>query len=92
MIRSIRHRGLKRLFERCDKSRLAVEDVDKIERILARLNEATKVTNMALPGFRLHPVKGDLKGFWSVTVRGNWRIVFRFEEGHALDVDLVDYH
>ncbi|MGH8602978.1 MAG: type II toxin-antitoxin system RelE/ParE family toxin [Gammaproteobacteria bacterium] len=47
---------------------------------------------MGLPGFRLHPLKGDLKGLWSVSVSGNWRIIFRFEEGHAYDVDLVDYH
>ena len=47
---------------------------------------------MDLPGFRLHPLKGDLAGFWSVTVSGNWRLIFRFEDGHASDVDLVDYH
>ena len=47
---------------------------------------------MDLPGFRLHPLKGDLAGFWSVTVSGNWRVVFHFEGGHAGDVDLVDYH
>ena len=47
---------------------------------------------MALPGYRLHPLKGDLQGFWSVSVSGNWRIIFRFEEGDALDVDLIDYH
>ena len=47
---------------------------------------------MALPGFRLHPLKGKLKGRWSVSVSGNWRIVFRFEKGNAYDVDLVDYH
>ena len=46
----------------------------------------------ALPGFRLHPLKGELKGLWAVTVRANWRVVFRFEEGKALDVDYVDYH
>jgi toxin HigB-1 len=44
------------------------------------------------PGWRLHPLKGDLKGFWSVTITGNWRVVFRFEKGDALDVDLTDYH
>ena len=65
---------------------------DKIERILARLEEASEVDNMDLPGFRLHPLKGDLAGFWSVTVSGNWRPVFRFEGGHASDVDLIDYH
>jgi proteic killer suppression protein len=47
---------------------------------------------MSLPGYRLHPLKGDLKGFWSVTVRANWRIIFRFEENDAFDVELIDYH
>lgn len=45
-----------------------------------------------IPGFRLHPLKGDLAGFWAVTVRANWRVIFRFDAGHAHDVDLVDYH
>ena len=64
----------------------------KIGRMLARLEEASEVDNMDLPGFRLHPLKGDLAGFWSVTVSGNWRLIFRFEDGHASHVDLVDYH
>jgi proteic killer suppression protein len=68
------------------------DHVDKIQRILARLDEAAQVRNMDLPGFRLHPLKGDLAGYWSVAVSGNWRIVFRFEVGHASDVDLIDYH
>ncbi|MGH7847923.1 MAG: type II toxin-antitoxin system RelE/ParE family toxin [Candidatus Binatia bacterium] len=66
--------------------------MDKIKRILARLDEAGDVRNMALPGFRLHRLKGRLKGFWAVSVSGNWRIVFPFGNGHAYDVDLVDYH
>ena len=65
---------------------------DKIERILARLEEASEVGNTDLPGFRLHPLKGDLAGFWSVTVSGNRRPIFRSEGGHASDVDLIDYH
>ena len=65
---------------------------DKIARILARLEEASEAGDMDLPGFRLHRLKGDLGGFWSVTVSGNWRVIFRFEGGHASDVDLVDYH
>ncbi len=68
------------------------EYTDKIKRILARLEEASEVGNMDLPGFRLHPLKGDLAGYWSVTVSGNWRIIFRFDGGHASDVDLIDYH
>jgi proteic killer suppression protein len=92
MIRNFRHRGLKRLFEKDDSARLPPEDVDRISRILARLNEAVDVQNMDLPGFHLHPLKGNYKGFWSVTVRGNWRVIFRFGEGQALDVDYIDYH
>ena len=64
----------------------------KIERILARLDVATQPEMMNLPGFGLHPLKGELKGFWSVCVTGNWRIIFRFDGSHVSDVDLVDYH
>jgi len=92
MIQSFRHKGLKLLFEKGDRRKLQQEYADKIERILARLEEASEVDNMDLPGFRLHPLKGDLAGFWSVTVSGNWRVMFRFEGGHASDVDLIDYH
>ena len=66
--------------------------MEKIENILARLEAADTVEDMGLPGFRLHPLKGDLRSFWSVTVRANWRIIFRFEDGAALDVELIDYH
>jgi proteic killer suppression protein len=64
----------------------------KVERILQRLDEVTAPDQMGLPGYRLHPLTGDLKGFWSVTVNGNWRIVFTFENGRAGDVDLIDYN
>jgi toxin HigB-1 len=83
---------LKRLYTTGGRSRIGADRVDKIERILARLDEATDVQHMALPGFRLHPLKGELRGFWAISVSGNWRIIFRFESGHASDVDLVDYH
>ena len=92
MIRSFRHKGLKLLFDKGDRRKVQSDHADKIERILARLEESSEVGSMALPGFRLHPLKGDLAGFWSVTVSGNWRVIFRFEGGHASDVDLVDYH
>ena len=92
MIASFRHKGLKLLFEKGDRRRVRADQVDKIERVLARLEEATEIGNMNLPGFRLHRLKGDLAGQWSVTVSGNWRIVFRFESGDASDVDLIDYH
>ena len=92
MISGFRHKGLERLFEKGDRRRVPPNFVNKVERILARLEEASVVGNMDLPGFRLHPLKGDLAGFWAVSVSGNWRIVFRFDGGHASDVDLIDYH
>ncbi len=92
MIISFRHKGLRLLFERGERRKVQPEYTDKIKRMLARLEEASEVGNMDLPGFRLHPLKGDLAGYWSVTVSGNWRIIFRFEGGHAGDVDLIDTH
>ncbi len=92
MIASFKHRGLKRLYERGDRSKVPAEYADKLENILFMLDSALVVDALDLPGFRLHPLKGDLKGFWSITVRANWRVIFRFSEGQALDVDLVDYH
>ena len=68
------------------------EHTAKLRDILVRLDAASVVADMDLPGFRLHPLKGDFKGFWAVTVRANWRIIFRLAEGDALDVDYLDYH
>ena len=92
MITGFRSRGLRLLYERGDRRRVSATHVNKIERILARLDQAANPNEMNLPGYRLHPLKGDLAGFWSVTVSGNWRVVFRFADGHASDVDLIDYH
>jgi len=91
MIRSIRHKGLKRLFEQDDPSGVNSEHVGKLRNILATLQAAPTVAHMDMPGFRLHPLKGQRKGFWAVTVRANWRVIFRFDEG-ADEVDYVDYH
>jgi proteic killer suppression protein len=68
------------------------EHTEKLRDLLARLDAAAEVADMDLPGLRLHPLKGDLKGFWALTVRANWRVIFRFAEGDALDVDYTDYH
>jgi proteic killer suppression protein len=75
-----------------DPSGVNGEHADKLRDILATLNAAPAVGHMDLPGFRLHPLKGQLKGFWAVIVRANWRVIFRFVEGYAEDVDYVDYH
>lgn len=92
MIENFKHKGLAQLFEDDDHRKLPASQTAKIGRILARLNEAMTVQDMGLPGYRLHPLKGELGGFWAVTVSGNWRIIFRFENGNAYDVDLIDYH
>jgi proteic killer suppression protein len=92
VIRRFRHRGLRRLYEGDDRREVNPEHADKITRVLARLDEATRPEQLDLPVFRLHPLRGDLAGYWSITVRANWRIIFRFEQGDVTDVDLVDYH
>lgn len=83
---------MKRLYERGDRSKIQSDLADKVERILARLDQALVIDDMDLPGYRLHSLKGDLKGFWSVSISGNWRIIFRFEHGKACDVEMIDYH
>ncbi len=92
MIRSIRHKGLRRLYEEDDPRGITGQHVTVLRDILARLDAAEAIADMDLPGFRLHPLKGNLKGFWAVTVRANWRVIFRFEDGEALDIDYADYH
>ncbi len=92
MIDGFRHKGLKRLFQEGETKGIPSDLLDKLENILFVLNRARRPEDMNLPGFRLHRLKGNLKGFWSVTVRANWRVIFRFEEGDVVDVDLIDYH
>ena len=92
MIRSFKHRGLKRLYESGDYRGIRGDLVETVEDILARLDVSQQPEDMALPGYRLHPLKGDHKGYWTVTVRANWRVIFRFEKGDVWDVELVDYH
>ena len=92
MIRSIRHKGLRRLYEDDDPRGVMVEHAGKLRDILARLDAAQTVADMDMPSFRLHPLKGQLKGFHAVTVRANWRVIFRFVDRDAQDVDYIDYH
>ena len=92
MIKSFKHRGLKRLYERGDVRQIRPDLLDRVEDILSRLDAAKTPQAMKLPGYRLHPLRGDMQGFWSITVRANWRIIFRFEGTDAFDVELIDYH
>ncbi|MDA1313082.1 MAG: type II toxin-antitoxin system mRNA interferase toxin, RelE/StbE family [Acidobacteria bacterium] len=92
MIRSFRHRGLKRFFERDDRGLVGSDLHDRVEAMLAQLDVASTPEAMRIPNYRLHALKGDLKGYWSVTVKTNWRIIFRFEDEDVWDVELIDYH
>ena len=92
MIRSFRHRGLKRFYERDDRSLIRPGLQDRVEVMLAQLDVASAPEAMRLPHYRLHALKGKLKGYWSVTVKANWRIIFRFEGKDVYDVELIDYH
>jgi len=92
VILSIRHKGLKRLYEDDDQRGLIAEHADKLRDILVRLDAAGSAGDMDLPGFRLHALKGDMKGFWAVTVRANWRVIFRFIDHDVFDIDYLDYH
>ena len=92
MIKSFKHRGLKRLYERGDRSRINPNYVGKVELILADLDASETLEHLRRPGYRLHELKGDMKGMYAVDVSGNWRIVFRFEDGDVSNIDLIDYH
>ena len=92
MITHFRHRGLRRFHERDDRSGLPQAHIVRINRILERLDEASKPEDLRIPGWRLHRLRGNLRGFWAVDVSGNLRIIFRFEGRDVVDVDLIDYH
>lgn len=85
-----RHRGLRNMYERGDDRSLSRNHVRRVRRILTALDNASNAREVNQPGFRLHPLRGS--DLWSVRVSGNWRIVFRFVDGEAIDVDLLDYH
>lgn len=92
MIKSFKHKGLKKLYETGSKQGAKPEQATRLRLILARLDAGSDPEDMNLPGLGLHPLKGSLKSFWSVSVSGNWRVIFRFENGNATDVDYLDYH
>ena len=80
------------MYERGDVSRVGSDLTDRVALALADLDDARMASDPDLPGYRLHPLKGDLKGYWSISISGNWRVTFRIEDGDAYDVDLTDYH
>jgi proteic killer suppression protein len=92
MIGNIRHRGLRLLYERGDRSGIRQDVVQRVERLLSFLDQAEEPQDMNVPGCGLHSLTGDLRGYWSVKVSRNYRIIFRFGGQDVVDVDLVDYH
>ena len=92
MIKSFRDKGLARFSERNDPSKLSVRSLDRLTRMLTRLEVATAPAQMNLPGWRFHELTGDRKGTYSITVSGNWRMTFKWDGVDAVEVDLEDYH
>jgi len=92
MIKSFKHKGLEKFYRKGSKSGIQANHADKLRRQIARLDVASTGTDMNVPGWNLHSLKGDLEGHWAITVSGNWRMTFRFEGGDAVLVDYRDYH
>ena len=92
MIRGFKHKGLAKLFETGSKAGVQSQHAERLRLILGRLSAATAPGDMALPGLDLHPLKGERKGTWAVSVSGNWRVTFKFVGKDADSVDYEDYH
>ena len=92
MISSFRHKGLEALYQDDQTKGVSQALVKRLRQILALLDSAKVVEDMNLPGLKLHILTGNLKGYYAVSVSGNWRIIFQFAEGQARHVDLIDYH
>ena len=92
VIKSFKHKGLKRFYETGSTTGIRSEHQKRLRVQLAALDTAQAIADMDIPGFRLHPLKGDRKGQWAIDVSRNWRLVFRFAEGNTYDVDYEDYH
>jgi len=92
MIKSFEHKGLERFFAKGTKSGIQASHAVKLRDQLTFLNTAMTIDDMDIPGWRLHPLKGRKKNLWSITVNKNWRVVFKFEDGHAYIVNYEDYH
>lgn len=92
MIQSFRHKGLRRFYETGSVAGIQPKHEKRLRMLLAALDSAQMVADMDVPGFRLHPLKGEKKGRWSVWVNGNWRVTFEFRDGQAYVLDYEDHH
>jgi proteic killer suppression protein len=91
-IQTFKSKALKKLYEKGDASGVSGDIADKLLRRLDTLDAATVISDLNLPGFRLHQLKGDRRGTWAIDISGNWRLTFKFQDGDALEVNLEDYH
>ncbi len=92
MIKSFRHKGLHRFYETGSTAKIQAAHKKRLRLQLIALDTAVKIEDMDVPGFRLHPLKGDRKGLWAILVSGNWRITFEFRDGNAYVLNYEDYH
>lgn len=92
MIKSFNHKGLEKFFKTGSTKGIQAIHANKISRILTVLNSMSELNDLNSPAYRLHPLTGDLKGLWAVTVQANWRITFKFENENVYIVDYKDYH
>ena len=92
MIQSFRHKGLRRFYESGSAAGVQPHHAKRLRMLLTALDTAQSIEDMDIPGFRLHPLKGEERGRWSVWVNGNWRVTFEFKDGHAYVLDYEDYH
>ena len=92
MIRSFKHKGLENFYKTGNAKGIIPEQSLKIRRILEQLTRAKEIRDMGAPGYNLHQLKGDRQNIWAVTIRANWRITFKFENGDAYILDYEDYH
>lgn len=92
MIKALRHKGLKKFYETGVSSGIKTTHITRLRMQLLALDTARQIEDMDIPGFKLHPLRGKLKGRWSISVSGNWRITFEFRDGNAYVLDYEDYH
>jgi proteic killer suppression protein len=92
MIKNFSHKGLRDFFLAGSKKGINADHAKRLRLLLVRLHTSTSADDMDLPGFKLHALRGDREGYYSVAVSGNWRLVFRFQGTEAVDVDYLDYH
>ena len=92
MIKSFRHKGLRKLYESGSAAGVQASHAKRLRMQLTALDTAQVIEDMNIPGFSLHPLKGEMRGRWSISVSGNWRLTFEFKDGNTHVLDYEDYH